>query len=585
LAYLEALPDDIRQEVINEHLRSQPQTQSGATLNSDISEDFLAALPYEIREELLRQERLDAERRSARVENRSTNEPTAASRPSGNFTASNFLLHFENAMNGVANRSHISAVPPVVLGHKKVNNRDSMQLLDKSGITSLLRLVFIPEPCGKTALNRILTNLCENSKTRTDLLNILVSILEDGTQDLAVVDKGLSELSLKSDKSQRMKWVPPNGGEIKNVSNLVAQRCLESLTLLVTSGSSSSRYFLTESDREHIAKTPKSSRKGKEKEKEKTVIYHIPAVSLLKLLERSSFLQNSSILEQLMNLLSNVLRPLSIIAKRKQAQLLEDAVAKPDMSSELPESKQDIDPTSEVANKEKTDIKLPVIPEMAVRCVVNVLKDGICTLKTFQNTLHAIQYISAYPEHHSTIMNQLVESAQEVSNAIAPNLLLLISQLKLVTSSIDMDENTLSSFAAPTADQAKLLRILKTIDFLNKPDENTLTKAEDNANEDVNFNLRGLYDKLNITGLWQKLSEAMSIVEQKESMIHVATVLLPLIESFLVKSKPFVHGRKVHLNVNLLKQNSDLNEEDIGPNSFFQFTKDHSKILNTYSNA
>jgi E3 ubiquitin-protein ligase HUWE1 len=588
LTFLEALPDDLRQEVVNEHLREQTQGRTDNISSTEISADFLEALPFEIREELLRQERLETERRAAENAPATLPEPPAPAADRA-FTENNFLQQFEEAINSLPGRlqaatATATASTPAAAGTKKVSGRDSIQLLDKSGITSLLRLIFVPEPSSKAPLNRILTNLCENSKTRAELLNLLVSILEDGIHDLAAVDKGLSELSLKSDRSQRIKWAPHVGDDMKNMPNLVAQRCLESLTLLVTSGSTSSRYFLTESDREHGLKTPKSSKKGKERERH--VTNHIPAVSLLNLLERPSFLQNSAILEQMMNLLSNVLRPLSLIAKKRHAQQLEIESAEKAENKDVtmtPASK-DAKPEVCLTLKDKPEIKLPVIPVSAVQGVVNVLKDGICSLKTFQNTLNAIQYISSYPEHKATITDQLLESAQLVSDGIIPALSRLADQLHKIDPSVEMDGQILSKFAAPSADQAKLLRILKTIDFLNKAEEaGPQKKVESSALEAAHGALRALYDKLTISELWKKLSEAMTIVEQKGSLVHVATVLLPLIESFLVKSKPYVHIRKMQSAANLLRQNSEFVEDDQLLNPFLQFTKEHSKILNTYS--
>lgn len=532
-------------------------------------------MPYEIREELLRQERLEVERRARDEEG--PNE-TAAVRPvTARNVAANFLQQFEAAINSgtPVSRSTKLATPSVA---KRPLNRDSMQLLDKSGITSLLRLIFIPEPCAKTTLNHVLTNLCENSKTRAELLTILLSILEDGIHDLASVDKGLAELSLKNDKSQRLKIGTPIVDD-SNMPNLVAQRCLESLTLLVTSGSSSSRYFLTEHDRDNSAKTPKSSKKGKEKER-LNVPNHIPAVALLKLLQRPAFLQNSAILEQLMNLLSNVLRPLSIIAKKKhaQAQQQESLELKAEHSKSLATPDAIETPLKEKA--EKPEIKLPAIPTSVVQYVVNVLKDGICSLKTFQNTLHCIQYLSSYPEHKIIINDQLLESAQKVATEMVPSFNELIKMLKSSDSSTELNSQILTPYAAPSADQAKLLRILKTIDFLNKtsPDEAGKKKDDINTTESAHERLRSIYDKLNITILWQKLGESMALIEQKEGFIHVGTVLLPIIEAFMVVAKPYVHIKKSH-PASLVKQTSELVEEDQG--GFIKFTEDHRRILNT----
>jgi E3 ubiquitin-protein ligase HUWE1 len=60
--FLEAPPDDIREEVINQHVRDQHAARVERPANSQISPEFLDALPPEIRAELIQQERIEQSR-------------------------------------------------------------------------------------------------------------------------------------------------------------------------------------------------------------------------------------------------------------------------------------------------------------------------------------------------------------------------------------------------------------------------------------------------------------------------------------------------------------------------------------------
>lgn len=60
--FLEALPDELREEVLNQHLRNRPAPVQ-PTEDDSISPEFLDALPPDIREEVLHQEAIERERR------------------------------------------------------------------------------------------------------------------------------------------------------------------------------------------------------------------------------------------------------------------------------------------------------------------------------------------------------------------------------------------------------------------------------------------------------------------------------------------------------------------------------------------
>lgn len=62
IEFLEALPDDLREEVVSQHLRER-RSSTQVTESESISPEFLDALPPDIREEVLQQESIERERR------------------------------------------------------------------------------------------------------------------------------------------------------------------------------------------------------------------------------------------------------------------------------------------------------------------------------------------------------------------------------------------------------------------------------------------------------------------------------------------------------------------------------------------
>jgi len=355
--FLEALPDDMREEVLNQHVRDQQASRVERPPDSQISAEFLDALPPEIRAEIIQQEAVERARRrteeSTRVPVREAAEIDAAS-----FIASldpslrqavlldqddNFLQTLPSHMiaeAGVyrdevqARRSHTSRNPirpiPIATPTKKnVPQHDAIMLLDRAGVAILIRLLFYPQVLKKTLLFKVLVNLCENMKTRTELFNLLLGILQDGTGDLIFVDKSFSQMSVRSrehkpqpsktSKQKSTDYVPAYGGfsQMEVVPDLIAQRCLESLTYIVNANDSSSLFFLTEHDSLVGLRKP-SGKKGKGKEKQVSQTFY-PLVLLLNLLDRQSLLRTPAILESVVGLLATITRPLTGLKEQSKA--------------------------------------------------------------------------------------------------------------------------------------------------------------------------------------------------------------------------------------------------------------------------
>ncbi|KAJ2975624.1 hypothetical protein NUW54_g11701 [Trametes sanguinea] len=361
--FLEALPDDMREEVLNQHVRDQRAAQVERPADSQISAEFLDALPPDIRAEIIQQEAME---RAQRTRTEQAVPPAAAgagveldpasfiasldpqlrqvvlmdsddvfiqSLPSHMVAEAN--IHREHgraprARRAPATQDTRAAQPQAPQPPKGLQPRDAIQLLEKSALAALIRLLFYPHILKKNLLYKVLVNLCENAKSRTDLFNLLLSILQDGSGDLASIDKSFAQMSVRHNKPAAPQTPKAIGKQRVSadyfgslalpqndvVPELIVQRCLEALTYIVTSNELSSLFFLTEHELP-IGLRRSASKKGKGKEKQAPQT-HYPIVLLLSLLDRPSILRTPSIVESVVALLATVTRPLASLKNKKE---------------------------------------------------------------------------------------------------------------------------------------------------------------------------------------------------------------------------------------------------------------------------
>ena len=180
------------------------------------------------------------------------------------------------------------------------------------------------------------------------------------------------------------------------------------------------------------------------------------------------------------------------------------------------------------------------------------------------------------------IGNELVGQAQALSDTILADLEELLPYIHQSETGTDMQGLALAKFSPPSSDQAKLLRILTALDYLFDPtrvDKSKGSEPESAPKEDV---LKRLYESATFGPLWTKLSDCLTVIRQKENMLNVATILLPLIEALMVvcknttlKDQPISRGSR-ELSVNSASADAGLSMENL----FFKFTEEHRKILN-----
>ena len=677
--FLEALPEDMRADVVQQHLREHrmAETPQQPVISTEISPEFLDALPPEIRAEVIQQEAMEAARRNAesragaasggptaRVpqmfagmpemadiqEFLSTLDPGLSStlmqggmpgfgqHAAGN-QAQNPMQALQQSMARIASATGGASRQPQRGGQaealqKKVAPRESIQLLEKSGIAALVRLLFFPDINKKDRLLKVLGNLCENSRSRSDVVNLLLSVLQDDSGDLSYVDKQTVSKPLRgaaaTPKATPKKKTPAEnttssavmlaGLQSDSIPSFVAQRAFEALSHIAANNEQVLVYFLTE--HELPASNAKYSKKGKSKDRQSTSTY--PITVLLKLLDRETLFRSPGMADTLTALLASLTRPLASIASGEstddttadaqgqgQGSANSQAVAgesepapvsversstqstAPPVGGESNASGDNPVKTGEVAAEDSTTtLKVaPSISEEILRMVPSILTHGECSSRTFSSTLGLIQNLTHIPGAKEIISSQLQDQAQRLGDTLRMDLERLHQGLLQAEGS--GDEVSVASFTPASSAQTKLLRVLKTIDYIYAPkdgqnhitwDASAITSIAEGtksltAEEEQ---VEGIFEAMHFTPLWDTLGSCLSVVERKDSMINIATVLLPLVESLMVVSKygsAKAAASRSRIPSAALSPMSPKNAPEEEP--FVIFTSRHRKVLNT----
>ncbi len=668
LDYLEALPEELREEVImQQYATRREEAREQGTESNDIDPDFLNALPEEIREEL-RQQEAHAQRRREREEAR-RQVTTAGAVPvqAEEMDNDNFLATLDPAFRRVIlaeqppeilrqldprhaaeGRAHQRRLYQYVRGDRDPRDgrpqddtaqrdikRQIIQMVDKSGVATLLRLMFLPQQGSlRTNLWHILRNICGNRLTRSEVVNLLLVILKEGSTDVSAVERSLANFSLRAKATggpktpqplKRTLSMQPVGGISEEVTPLVVvQQCLSALKQLCQNNYHTRTLFVREVD------NSPTSKKGKGKGKEvKSVRY--PLNDLVGLLDRKLIVESSSCLQSLAELLSAVTQPLpNLLKKDKEKEAtdnkpsntepetteagadhaapaevaqptqpdadveIQDAPAvveeAPAPGSSAPQHETTEPVANEIANASSEDLTTeegkskkafdpPEISEHNLQLVVSIFVAPECNSDTFHSTLETLSSLSSIPSTSAVFSKELIHHVQELSESICRDLDEVVPQLKDAQSATDLQVLSSTKFSHSGSDQVKLLRVLQALDYLSAPKAETEDGADNTVVKSI---LTSSYEDLELKPLWTKLSDCLTTVREKENITTFATILLPLIESLMVVCK------NTSLKDSMLAR--QIKEQAPGspvPESmddlqelFFNFTTEHRKILN-----
>ncbi|KAH6847859.1 hypothetical protein B0I37DRAFT_415566 [Chaetomium sp. MPI-CAGE-AT-0009] len=652
--YLAALPEEFREEVIAQTVssrRSQAREQAVTEgENTEVFQEFLEALPAELRMEIVQQERQERRRRDREDQRR---EATATGQDLGpvEMDTASILLTFPPALReqvlleqgedimdqlppelaaearAIAQRHNIHRVPPAARPREaarrpdavvetKPQRRTIVQMLDKAGVATLLRLMFITQQSSiRNYLFDVFAHVCENRQNRLEVISTLLQILQDGSTDM---DASLKRTFTNTGASNQM------SGNSEVSPLLIVQQCLDLLQELATKNPHVPSLFLTE--HETVASTLKrsTSRKGKGKDiNAKAQKYAIN--SLLALLDRDLIMESSSVMQLLADLLNKVTYPLQALERRRK-EAEEEAKKKAEKkaeenpeagaettqpSEEQPSAAQGAEPSAVTSteeqpaadNKEQPEAESstakepkaeekkvrqltpPTIPDHNLKMVINVFVARECSSKTFQNTISTIKNLSNIPGAKKVFGGELVSQARILSENIVSDLEDLLPHILRAESGTEIQGIALAKFSPGASEQNKLLRVLTALDHLfdTKGKKSSSSAEGSEATDETKEDLLGsLYWNPTFGTMWEKLSACLGAIRQRESMLNVATILLPLIESLMVVCK------NTTLNEASASQGAagkDMLLTSPPPDNriaslFFTFTEDHRRILN-----
>ncbi|KAJ2100798.1 E3 ubiquitin-protein ligase tom1, partial [Coemansia sp. S100] len=723
--FLLALPDDLRMEVIEGRREQQrveqrqtagassasgADAQAGAATDGSISQEFLDALPPEIRAEVLEQERLQRQLLDRdTMMNRLDRATSGGAVSSGAAAAANATPQATTLESVVRDRMRIGMPGPsnrwgmqvqpnaaAALGggggenaaevqrlrekrRKRIAARDvNVQLLSRAELAALTRFIFLPNHALSGPLvNKIMLFVCENGRARSQFIQLMLAILDSNATTLEDVDAVIrlaiaastsssaaaaADPSLPADQTPLQSQMSSLGGAehafaLGDLHTTVpayvpAQRSLEVLHALAAHNPRASMHFLVEHHhhhhQQHALKPPLHGKARADSDDESN---RFPVVHLLRLLEKPLYYsQGNTVTELLMQLLSTITKPLGGMVRRnlQHLQYQEPTITEvvPVDAAEGSGSSASVAPAALSAT-----VQLPGIPGHALRAIVNVLAAGECTSRTFQHTLSLIQNLSHMTGVLSVITDELVRRASKLSDSVCEEIEQLLAVLKEVVPASSQVESpaggeevaaaselsaekmdrvrdiTLGKFSPASSHQSRLLRLLMAIDYISttvtkrledrrkavvaekKPaveaekqeedesmdvDSGTAAAAstaavdEDLAQELMRLRSLSLSNDTHFVPLWEATSQCLRCASASADLAHVATVLLPLIESFMVVYKPVLAEKSRMTDISVGgggSSSAQISPMSVSPSAgeaYFQnFTERHKKILNT----
>ncbi|KAI1745403.1 hypothetical protein F4680DRAFT_465373 [Xylaria scruposa] len=691
--YLEALPEEFREEVIAQTVSSRraearEAPRGAGEQTGEIFQEFLDALPEDIRDEIVRQESAERRRRD-REEARRQASAAGQAPEAQDMDPASILMTFPPALRDQVLMEQgseiLDSLPPDLAAQarrvlrtthpivedrapsgvnrgrdatqtsgptnedNKPQRRAVVQMLDKAGVATLLRLMFINVKGGsiENSLKNVFKDVCENRQNRLEVISTVLQILQDGSTDVDAVERSFTHLSIKAKqpKDKEAKTQTPQGLKraSTNISShsslqatsessplLIVQQCLDLLCYLADQNVHVPSLFLTEHD--VATSTPKRSlsRKGKGKDN-KAQKYAIN--SLLSLLDRDLVMESSAIMDSLSQLLSRVTFPLlTLDRKQKEAaeaiKLLEAETPKVEdesvaaaghetttanladsadqsvlgvqpsdqlptaaenAESSTPPSPSKVEPKvptalekKQAALRKSKQLHPPVIPDANLTLIIKIFVARECSSKTFKETLSTIKNLSVIPGAMLVFGHELARQAQVLSEKIVVHLDELLPHIQSADTGTEIQGVALSKFSPGASDQNKLLRVLTALDHLfaqKKPDAAGEASDEETKKQDL---LSTLYRNPTFNALWEKLSACLSAIRQRESLLNVATILLPLIEALMVVCKD---SAQAETGSSVSQASKDMVLSSPQPESriaglFFTFTEDHRRILN-----
>lgn len=532
--FFEALPDDMREEVFTQHIRERRANanSSGGEVR-EIDPDFLEALPEQIRNEILQQESM-SRRFSSDGFNLFPDDEELDSEMEDDIDIEDEF----DPMTGEpreGNEGEENVAEPA-----KKKKTFSVPLVDRGGVASIIKLLFLPRPITQREhIYQTLVLICNNKQTRSDVVSMLIAVLHDGLASQKALEKMFVQINSKAKKNDQQSV--SSSFPIGCTPISIGVQVIEALLYLMEKTPALRLFLLTEHENNFLTKKHlKKFRLKKASHYEEKY----PINLLFRVLDNPLLSEEHLFIDLLSNVLNYATRPLMMIREKKKS---------------LPAS-----------------FSTSFIPDRNLRLLIKILASNECINSTFRSTISCMHHLSLLNNAQNVFSSELSERASELGDLIIKDLKTLTSELS--DSQADVHDNKMvSKFTASSSDQAKLLRILTALDYMYESQKRD--QASKSTKEELD-RLTGLYKHLQLGTLWTALSDCLRILEENNELSHIATALLPLIEALMVVCK---HSKVKELPIkDVMKfevKKIDFTKEPI-ESLFFSFTDEHKKILN-----
>ncbi|CAK7268300.1 E3 ubiquitin-protein ligase tom1 [Sporothrix epigloea] len=725
-AFLDALPDDLRMDIVQQEQqdnrrrqRELERRQASGNNAADVADNaareemdtasILMSFPTQLRNEILREQgeelfdrlppemaaharnllELDVDRLPAQ---RASRAREAADRHGHAHPESGHIFRIGGTLGGTGRAGESLGAAGDGNGEgnssTKVLRRPVVQMMDRSGVATLLRLMFVTQQgTTRTCLFNLFIDLCHNRQSRLEITGTLLQILQDGSSDIAAVERCFNQLSAKARQSTKDSGsnatvnaagkdlkatpgtviaTPGTGGSLKrtatstslaassNYNSLALQLpisplmvVLQSLDLLVELCNRSQHIaslLLTEHDfTSYSLRKPFGSRKAKGVQS-KASRFGINA--LLVLLEKDQVMESPSAVQLLAELLNHVTQPLQTIERERKRQELiaeqkrksaleaskgkegsaadgkgststgaEDGETSTAAAATMGKKPEAASSTEAIANDDNAthdqaklkDLMNPFIPDHNLSLVVNIFVARECSSKTFQNTISTIKNLCCLEGTRQRIGQVLARQAKILSDNILSDLGKLLPHIEAAETGTEIQGIALAKFSPGAAEQNKLLRVLTALDHLFGLQAKDKDQSIPTASDEEDY-MGSLYHNTTFTNMWNRLSACLSAIRQRDNMLNVATILLPLIESLMVVCKNATLSEAAGESQMSQSQTLPSKDKDKGARDardgkekdkdnmlllsspppetqpvwdlFFRFTEDHRRILN-----
>ncbi|KAL2314487.1 E3 ubiquitin-protein ligase ptr1 [Schizosaccharomyces pombe] len=551
--FLLALPEEMREEVVFQHIQER-HMESISDSSRRIDPSFLEVLPSDLRDELLFQEAVQM-----RLFDHATR---------NNNSVDHEVEMEEIDQGGTVSEHREKSVKPV----KKI---PVPNLLDRQGLYSLIRLIFISQHNGKNPYYDLIVNISENKQHRADIVGLLLYILQEASINDRASEKCYRDLTVKSLNNSQQKEVKKSTGLLESLCKvpvvngisapaLILQQGIDLLSHLATWADHFASFFLSMHDFSGIASKKSAGRKSRESN-----VYKIAPINvLLGLLAREELFGNTLVMNTFSELLSTLTKPL--LSFYKSEKLQKDSATtgytndQDSRGSTVPKQ----DPGTTASRKDKKILSPPNILDENLRLAASLITTDSCSSRTFQNALSVMFHLSSIPKAKILIGKELLRHGQEYGNSITNDLSRLCADVKSGKNESEL-QVALAPFCPASSNQAKLLRCLKALDYIFERRPKGQEQSPGNIIQLLEF-----YDNLKFSSLWEVLSECLSALRDHTSITHVSTVLLPLIESLMVICRLVF----IELPEDVGKHISPILERF--KTLFISFTEEHRKIIN-----